>query len=97
MTYENETMPGPRVLLGCGLEEAPPMLSYHTQLIHIHGNRARKSPDQQSRDSIGGNIHVVSQMTSSGAVEHATSVVTEQHRTQFIKGGMAADAIVTHQ
>jgi len=25
------------------LEEAPPTLPYHTQLIHIHGNRAQKT------------------------------------------------------
>jgi len=36
-------MPGPRVLRSCGLQEPLPTLRpYHTQLIHIHGNRAQK-------------------------------------------------------
>jgi len=47
MSCENETMPGPRVLLGCGLEEAPPAPPYHTPLIHMHGNRARYIPSHR--------------------------------------------------
>jgi hypothetical protein len=40
MTSDNEIMPRLSVLAGGGLGESNRKLPYHTQLIHIHGNRA---------------------------------------------------------